>query len=180
MNTTTEQIKQLSSQISLLTSVLDTMNKQMAELKKTEELEQQQVEQQKPTQSWSFLPQSIKEVILDFNGILEEDTKQKFSHVEPLIITEKYLREIKQKQLAQPVLADLAIYHTSKHPGNFDVFLKGKHIMNVHVDSYNIKQGSGPIMRWYDDQWVDMDSFIQFIIRHYIDGEPLPNHDLDY
>jgi hypothetical protein len=148
MNTITEpMISQLTSEIALMSSMLDVLNNHK-----------------------SFLQESV----------LQENKKMFSSVVEPLIAAEKYLRDIKQRQSEQSVLTDFAFCHAVEYPGNFDVFLRGKHIMNIHMDHQHIKHGFGTIMRCYDDEWLNLDSFIQFIIRHYINGEPLPNHDLDY
>jgi hypothetical protein len=184
MTSTKQQIEQLSSHISLVTDLLNSLNKQMEALQAQEEKEQraERIAQHKPTLSWDCFPQEVKDKILDFNGLLEENKKQFSKLVEPLIITQKYLFEIKQRQLEQPVLLEFEFQHTTEYPGNFDVFLRGRHIINVHVDRYHIKHGWGSVMRWYDEEWVDMDDFIQFLIFHYIEGHPLPNRDwlLDY
>jgi hypothetical protein len=188
MTLTKQRIEQLSSHIAMWTDVLNNLNKQLEELKEEDRLEQEALEraeriaQHKPTLSWDCFPQEVKDKILDFNGLLEENKKQFSKLVEPLIITQKYLYEIKQRQLEQPVLLEFEFQHTQEYPGNFDVFLRGRHIINVHVDRYHIKHGWGSIMRWYDEEWMDMDDFVQFLIFHYIEGHPLPNRDwmLDY
>lgn len=178
-----QQIEQLSSYIAMWTDVLNKLNKQLDVLKEEERLEEEALErakriaQHKPTLSWDCFPQEVKDKILDFNGLLEENKKQFSKLVEPLIITQKYLYEIKQRQLEQPVLLEFEFQHTKEYPGNFDVFLRGRHIINVHVDRYHIKHGWGSIMRWYDEEWMDMDDFVQFLIFHYIEGHPLPNRD---
>jgi uncharacterized coiled-coil protein SlyX len=188
MTSTKQRIEQLSFHIAMYTDVLNKLNKQLDELKEEYRLEQDALErakritQHKPTLSWDCFPQEVKDKILDFNGLLEENKKLFSKLVEPLIITQKYLSDIKQRQIDQPMLLEFEFQHTANYPGNFDVFLRGRHIINVHVDRYHIKHGWGSIMRWYDEEWEDMDDFIQFIIHHYIEGHPLPNRDwwLDY
>lgn len=184
MASTKQQIEQLSSHILIVTDLLNKLNMQLEELKAKEEQEQkaERIAQHKPTLSWDCFPQEVKDKILDFNGLLEENKKQFSKLVEPLIITQKYLFEIKQRQLEQPMLLEFEFQHTTEYPGNFDVFLRGRHIINVHVDRYHIKHGWGSVMRWYDEEWIDMDDFIQFLIFHYIEGHPLPdrNWTLDY
>jgi hypothetical protein len=183
MSSIAEQIKDLECQMSTLTFVMNTLTMKMEELKKKEKEEQKQKQEKEARCMFLIrrLPQSIKEIVLDFNGVLEEETRSKFSHVEPLIITEKYLRDIKQKQLELPVLLEFTFYHTSTYPGNFDVFQGERHIMNVHVDRHHIKHGWGYPMRHYDHEWKDLDDFIQFLIRHFINCEPIPRFDwMDY
>lgn len=176
MSTIAEQINNLAYQISSVESLLNSLSKKMEELKQKQKQEQKKkpLEDIRRKMLIARLPQTIKEVILDFNGVLEEETRSKFSHVEPLIITEKYLHDIKQIQLELPMLLDFTFIHTAEYPGNFDVFRGEIHIMNVHVDRYHIKHGRGYPMRWYDHEWKDMDDFIQFLIRHFINGEPIP------
>ena len=176
---TSEQIAQLSNQISTLTSLLFKLYTERAELEKQQKKEQlkQEPETHKPTLSWNCFPQEVKENILDFQGLLEENKKKFSKEVLPRIVPEVYIREIKQIKKENLELIDFEFYHTLSYPGNFDVFYCGRHIINVHVDLYNIKHGWSSIMRWYDEEWLDMNEFIYFIIHHYVHRIPLPNRD---
>lgn len=174
MASTMQQIENLSSQIVMLTDWLNSLNKQMEQLKAKEEQEQKakRIAQHKPTLSWDCFPQEVKEIILDFNGLLEENKKKFSDLVKPLIITEKYLHEIKKIQKENPKLSRFEFRHTATYPGNFDVILDGRSIFDVHVDKYHIKCGWGSIMRLYDVEWMEIDDFIRYLIHHYIDGHP--------
>ena len=123
------------------------------------------------------LPNEIQQYIHDCVGEKEENMKKFSKVVEPLIITQKYLFDLKQKQLELPVLSNFEFRHTTTYRGNFDVLLEGKWIMNVHVDRDKIKCGDYNIMRYYDYEWTDLDQFIQFIVYHYIEGQPFPRSD---